>query len=76
MRSVGAQLGMTAVTSSIKDGVIGVLLVMIFMIAVYRLPGVVSGVALLFYCVLEGLALVIFKVNLSLPGIACLNDKD
>ena len=70
MRSVGAQLGMTALTSSIKAGVIGVLLVMIFMIAVYRLPGVVSCVALLFYCVLEGLALVIFKVNLSLPGIA------
>lgn len=70
MRSVGAQLGMTALTSSIKAGVIGVLLVMIFMIAVYRLPGVVSCVALLFYCVLEGLVLVIFKVNLSLPGIA------
>ena len=70
MRSVGAQLGMTALTSSIKAGVIGVLLVMIFMIAVYRLPGIVSCVALLFYCVLEGLVLVIFKVNLSLPGIA------
>ena len=70
MRSVGAQLGMTALTSSIKAGAIGVLLVMIFMIAVYRLPGIVSCVALLFYCVLEGLLLVIFKVNLSLPGIA------
>ena len=70
MRSVGAQLGMTALTSSIKAGAIGVLLVMIFMIAVYRLPGIVSCVALLFYCVLEGLVLVIFKVNLSLPGIA------
>lgn len=70
MRSVGAQLGMTALTSSIKAGVIGVLLVMIFMIAVYRLPGIVSCVALLFYCVLEGLVLVIFRVNLSLPGIA------
>lgn len=70
MRSVGAQLGMTALTSSIKAGIIGVLLVMIFMIAVYRLPGVVSCVALLFYCVLEGLVLVIFKINLSLPGIA------
>ena len=61
---------MTALTSSIKAGAIGVLLVMIFMIAVYRLPGIVSCVALLFYCVLEGLVLVIFKVNLSLPGIA------
>lgn len=70
LRSVGAQLGMNALTSSIKAGVIGILLVMLFMIIVYRLPGVVSSVALLFYCVLEALVLVIFRVNLSLPGIA------
>lgn len=70
MRSVGAQLGMTALTSSIKAGIIGIILVMLFMIIIYRLPGVVSSVALLFYCVLEALVLVIFRVNLSLPGIA------
>lgn len=70
MRSVGAQLGMTALESSIKAGMIGLVLVMLFMLAVYRLPGLVSCVALLFYCVLEALVLVIFKVNLSLPGIA------
>lgn len=70
MRSVGAQLGMSALSSSIKAGMIGILLVMIFMIAFYRLPGVVSAIALLFYCILEALVLVIFRVNLSLPGIA------
>lgn len=70
MRSVGAQLGMTALESSIKAGMIGLILVMLFMLVVYRLPGLVSCVALLFYCVLEALVLVIFKVNLSLPGIA------
>lgn len=70
LRSVGAQLGMNALTSSIKAGVIGIILVMLFMIIIYRLPGVVSSVALLFYCVLEALVLVIFRVNLSLPGIA------
>ena len=40
------------------------------MILVYRLPGVVSCIALLLYCILEGLVLVIFRVNLSLPSIA------
>ncbi|WP_458862451.1 protein translocase subunit SecD [Acidaminobacterium chupaoyuni] len=70
LRSVGAQLGMTALQTSIKAGVIGLILVIIFMIAMYRLPGVVASVALLFYCVLEGLILTIFRVNLSLPGIA------
>lgn len=70
MRSVGAQLGMTALESSIKAGMIGLILVMLFMLVVYRLPGLVSCVALLFYCVLEALVLVLFKVNLSLPGIA------
>ena len=70
MRSVGAQLGMDALTSSIQAGVIGVILVMVFMILVYRLPGVVSCIALLLYCILEGLVLVIFRVNLSLPSIA------
>ncbi len=70
MRSVGAQLGMTALESSVKAGMIGLALVMLFMLVVYRLPGLVSCMALLFYCVLEALVLVIFKVNLSLPGIA------
>ena len=56
--------------SSIKAGAIGLALVMLFMLIVYRIPGLVSCLALLFYGVLEALALVIFKVNLSLPGIA------
>ena len=53
-----------------KAAIIGVALVAIFMIIVYRLPGFVSVIALGFYIVIEALILSLLKVNLSLPGIA------
>ena len=70
LRAVGPQLGANALSSSIKAAIIGVILVAVFMILVYRLPGLVSVIALGFYIVIEVLILGLFKVNLSLPGIA------
>lgn len=70
LRSVGAQLGVKALETSIMAGAIGVALVMVFMILVYRLPGVVASISLLFYTVIVLNCLSILKVNLSLPGIA------
>lgn len=70
LRSVGAQLGMRALETSIQAGLIGVLLVMVFMIIVYRLPGVVASISLTFYTVIVLICLSALKVNLSLPGIA------
>ncbi len=70
LRAVGPQLGADALSSSVKAAIIGVALVAIFMIIVYRLPGFVSVIALGFYIVIETLILSLFKVNLSLPGIA------
>ena len=49
---VGAQLGEEAIQTSLLAGVIGVILVILFMIAVYRIPGIVSGIALLIYTTL------------------------
>ena len=51
-------------------GIIGIILVMLFMIVMYRLPGVVSALALVAYIALTCICLVLFKVNLSLPAIA------
>jgi len=51
-------------------GLIGIILVMIFMIAVYRLPGLVASLALIAYIAITAICIVLFKVNLSLPGIA------
>ena len=49
---------------------IGIILIMLFMIWRYRLPGVVACVSLLIYVGLICLAIGVFRVNLSLSGIA------
>ena len=67
---VGAQLGQSAITTSLRAGAIGLALVIIFMIAVYFLPGVAASFALLTYVGLLVLVLVGFDVTLTLPGIA------
>ena len=53
LRSVGPQLGADAMSSSLKAGLIGLVLVMLFMIIMYRIPGFVSCLALCFYMVIE-----------------------
>lgn len=70
LRAVGPQLGADALKTSVRAAVIGIALVCIFMILVYRLPGFIACIALGFYCSLELLVLGWLKVNLSLPGIA------
>ena len=70
MSSVGPQLGEKALSTSVKAGAIGILLVMLFMILFYRLPGLVASIALLFYTALDLVILSVAHVNLSLPGIA------
>lgn len=67
---VGATLGQDAINTSIKAGVIGFVLVVIFMCAVYLVPGVVASIALLFYTILTVLILNAFDITLTLPGIA------
>ena len=70
LSSVGPQLGEKALSTSLMAGLIGIILVAIFMIIMYRIPGVVSVIALAFYVVLVAIILAIARVNLSLPGIA------
>lgn len=70
MSSVGPQLGEKALSTSVKAGAIGILMVMLFMILFYRLPGLVASIALLFYTALDLVILSVAHVNLSLPGIA------
>ena len=68
--TVSATLGQNALEGSLWAGLISLILIIIYMLIFYRLPGFVSGVALIFYAVLTILLLGIFKVNLTLPGIA------
>ena len=67
---VGAQLGEQALSTSLKAGVIGLILVFLFMILVYRLPGLASSLALLIYTEIVLVILNAFNVTLTLPGIA------
>ena len=70
LRYVGPTLGSQALNTSLFAGAIGILLVMIFMILVYRLPGLVSAISLVAYTAIFAVVIVAFKINLSLPGIA------
>ena len=69
-RTVGATLGANSLSRSLIAGGIGLLLVIIFMCIYYKLSGVMASIALVGYCGLFALALMMFNTNLTLPGIA------
>ena len=65
-----AQLGSDALSKSIKAGIIGFIIIILFLLIVYRIPGLAAGLALLTYVELMLLALNGFDLTLTLPGIA------
>lgn len=69
---VGAKLGQEAISTSLLAGLIGFIILAIFMIAVYRLPGLASVLALGIYVALTACFLEAFntEITLTLPGIA------
>lgn len=67
---VGAKLGQEAISTSVKAAIVGFIVLAIFMIAVFLLPGVASVIALSLYVILEILLLSAFEITLTLPGIA------
>ena len=69
-QTIGASLGEKSLSTSLLAGLIGLILVMIFMIVVYRLMGFISCIALATYAALFAVAISVLHVNLSLPGIA------
>ncbi|MFA5317282.1 MAG: protein translocase subunit SecD, partial [Dehalococcoidales bacterium] len=67
--AVSATLGSEFIGTSVKAGIIGILVVMLFMICYYRLPGFLASLSLVFY---GALVLALFKlipVTLTLAGI-------
>ena len=67
---VGAQLGDEAVSTSLKAGIIGVALVILLLIVLYRIMGVAAGIALIFYVLATLLLINALDITLTLPGIA------
>ena len=69
-RTVSATLGADSIHRSLLAGIVGVLIVMIFMVVVYRLPGLLADVALTLYLFLLLAILTATNATMTLPGIA------
>ncbi len=69
-RTIGATLGTENVRRSLVAALSGLVLVAVFMVVVYRLPGVVAVVALALYSLFNLAIYALIPVTLTLPGIA------
>lgn len=67
---VGASLGQEALHTSVIAGIIGILIIILFMIIVYRISGLAAGWALLLFALLDLAFMNAFDITLTLPGIA------
>ncbi|GGO61363.1 protein translocase subunit SecD [Nonomuraea cavernae] len=69
-RTVGPTLGSAAIEASAKAGIAGVILTALFIIAIYRLVGLMAAIALGAYGLISYAALVALGATLTLPGLA------
>ncbi|PMQ02345.1 MAG: protein translocase subunit SecD [Dictyoglomus sp. NZ13-RE01] len=69
-RTIDPTLGKDTMESAYKAGIIGGILVILFMLIVFRLLGLVADIALILYVILDLAALKLIGATLTLPGIA------
>ena len=69
-RSVDAILGSDSLAKSVVAGVVGLVLVFLFMTLYYRVPGLVASLALLIYTLLVLAVFKLMPVTLTLSGVA------
>ncbi len=67
---IGPTLGLEAYEKSIYAGGIALLLIFLYMLIMYRVPGFVAGLALTVYVIIVIGAMIGVGVKLTLPGIA------
>ncbi|MED1204757.1 protein translocase subunit SecDF [Heyndrickxia acidicola] len=70
--SVGAKFGAEALHDTVTAGIVGIVIIFLFMIAYYRLPGLIASVSLTIYVYLILLIFYLIHGVLTLPGIAAL----
>ena len=68
--AIGPTLGMDSLVKSIYAGAIGIVLVFLFMIIYYRIPGLIASIALVIYILILLWIMVGFGAVLTLPGVA------
>lgn len=69
-QTVGATLGNDSIARSIFAGLLGIIVVAIFMIVFYRLPGLLASLALVLYTLIVVAIFKLWPVTLTLAGIA------
>jgi len=67
---IGATLGAESVEKSVRAGVIGLAIVLLFMLIYYRLPGGLADIALVIYVLINFALYKLAPITLTLPGIA------
>lgn len=67
--TVGATLGQESVNLSIRAGIIGVLVVLMFLLIYYRVPGLAAALALLIFILLNYALFKLIPITITLPGI-------
>jgi protein-export membrane protein SecD len=70
MHTIGASLGQDSVESSLRAGLLGIAAVLLFMLLMYRLPGLLADIALIIYVLLNLAIFKLLPVTMTLPGIA------
>lgn len=70
IRTIGASLGQDSVNRSVRAAIIGLFAVVIYMVVLYRLPGILAAAALLCYIIFNLAIYKLIPVTLTLPGIA------
>ncbi|GKU75689.1 protein translocase subunit SecD [Paenibacillus sp. L3-i20] len=69
-QSVGAKLGMESLKDTVTAGIIGSLIVLVFMVVIFRVPGAVASITIITYAWLLILVQNLMNATLTLPGIA------
>ncbi len=69
-KEIGPSLGKASIDQSIKAGIIGFILVAVFMLIIYKFLGFISILSLIFYFFLSMTAFRLLHVTLTLPGLA------
>ncbi len=70
--TITATLGENALNKSVQAAKIGIILIFLFMLLYYRIPGLVANVALAVYMILVMGTMIVLKATFTLPGIAAL----
>jgi protein-export membrane protein SecD len=68
-RSIGPTLGQDSVQRSVRAGAVGLIIVLLFMLVYYRLPGLLADLALILYGLFNFALYKLIPVTLTLPAI-------